>query len=73
MSAKRSAAHTRAQKNGKIRDSYTCQVCGSKERVEGHHFIDHQFLGATSTDNIISLCHECHKSVHNGNLNLFKF
>ena len=53
--AKRSSAHTRAQKNGKIRDGYTCQACGSKNKVEGHHIIDHQFSGAASTDNIISL------------------
>ena len=70
---KRSAAHIRAQKNGKIRDNYTCQVCGSKEKVEGHHIIDHQFCGAAKKDNIISLCHECHKKAHNGKLDLFKF
>ncbi len=73
MSAKRSSAHIRAQKKGKIRDRYTCQVCGSKNKVEGHHIIDHQFLGAAAIDNIISLCHNCHKAVHNGKLNLFKF
>lgn len=73
MSVKRSSAHIRAQKNGKIRDNYTCQVCGSKNKVEGHHIIDHQFSGAASTDNIISLCHDCHKSVHKGLLDLFKF
>lgn len=73
MSAKRSSAHIIAQKKGKIRDEYTCQVCGSKNRVEGHHIIDHQFFGAASIDNIISLCHNCHKSVHNGKLSLFKF
>lgn len=44
--AKRSSSHTRAQKNGKIRDGYTCQACGSKNKVEGHHIIDHQFSGA---------------------------
>lgn len=70
---KRSSAHTRAQKNGKIRDGHTCQACGSKNNVEGHHIIDYQFSGAAAADNIISLCHDCHKSVHNGNLNIFKF
>lgn len=73
MSVKRSSAHIRAQKNGKIRDNYTCQVCGSKNKVEGHHIIDHQFSGAATTDNIISLCHDYHKSVHKGLLDLFKF
>ena len=73
MSKKRSPAHIRAQKNGKIRDKYTCQICGSHDNVEGHHIIDHQFSGAATVDNIISLCHACHRLVHNGKLNLFKF
>ena len=70
---KRSSAHNTAQKNGKIRDYYTCQACGSKEQVEGHHIIDHQFLGAADVDNIISLCHKCHRKAHDGRINLLKF
>lgn len=73
MSKKRSAEHIRAQKYGKVRDEYTCQVCGSQNNVEGHHIIDLQFSGAATFDNIISLCHECHKAVHSGKINLFKF
>lgn len=73
MSSKRSSAHALAQKNGKIRDDYTCQVCGSKDKIEGHHIIDYQFLGAAVVDNIISLCHTCHQAVHNVKINLFKF
>ena len=73
MSAKRSSAHKRVQRLGKIRDKFTCQVCGSKHKVEGHHIIDHFFSGSAAIDNIISLCHNCHKSVHNGKLNIFKF
>ena len=41
--AKRSSAQRRAQKEGKVRDNYTCQACGSKKDVEGHHILDHQF------------------------------
>lgn len=71
--SKRSAAHTQVQKAGRARDLNICQVCGSKERVEGHHIIDHQFSGSAVTDNIISLCHICHTAVHRGEINLFKF
>ena len=71
--AKRSSAHNRAQKAGKVRDKYTCQVCGSNVNVEGHHILDFQFSGAANMDNIISLCRECHKEVHRGNIDLMKF
>jgi len=71
--AKRSSAHVRAQKAGKIRDNYICQACGSRNKVEGHHIIDHQFMGAANVDNIISLCSKCHDNVHRGRLDILKF
>ena len=70
---KRSGAHLRAQKNGKIRDLYTCQICGSKENVEGHHILDYSFGGAPLTANIITLCHTCHERVHKGKIGLVNF
>ncbi len=71
--AKRSAAHTKAQKQGRERDDNTCQVCGSAHKVEGHHIIDHQYRGAPSKDNIIALCHDCHREVHSGRMDIIKF
>ena len=70
--AKRESAHCIAQKKGKERDLYTCQVCGSTEHVEGHHILDYAYGGAASEDNIITLCHECHKNVHRGRIDIFK-
>lgn len=70
---KRSSAHTRAQKAGKVRDNYICQACGSQKNVEGHHILDHQFFGAPTVDNIVSLCHDCHREVHRGNMDIAKF
>ncbi len=71
--ARRTSAHIKAQRDGKVRDFGTCQVCGSQEKVEGHHIIDHQFAGAATLENIISLCHSCHTKVHQGKIGLFKF
>ena len=71
--AKRSNAHTKAQKAGRARDYETCQACGSTEKVQGHHIFGHQYSGAPSADNIISLCHKCHTNVHNGKMDIFKF
>lgn len=72
MSQKRSSAHLKAQKDGKVRDRYRCQICGSNNCVEGHHIIDHQFWGAPSVDNIISLCNKHHKEVHRGRIDILK-
>ena len=71
--AKRSSAHIKAQREGRSRDLETCQACGSKEKVQGHHILDHQFSGAALADNIVSLCHKCHTSVHNGKMDILKF
>ena len=72
MAQKRSMAHTRAQRAGRERDCNVCQICGSKDHVEGHHIIDYQFNGAASADNIISLCHKHHNDVHRGLINILK-
>ena len=73
MSKNRSAEHRRAQRNGRERDLNTCQICGSKEHVEGHHIIDYQFNGAALVVNIITLCRKHHHDVHNGKIDILKF
>lgn len=73
MSAKRSSEHQRAQRGGKERDLRTCQICGSTQNPEGHHIINHQYGGSADVDNIVTLCHVCHKEVHRGNLDIIKF
>ena len=70
--SKRNSLHIKAQKEGKQRDFYTCQVCGSIYKLEGHHFFDVQYGGAADTENIVSLCKECHKSVHSKKMDLIK-
>lgn len=71
--SKRSAEHNRAQRQGKERDLFTCQICGSRINVEGHHIIDYQFGGAANTDNIVALCKACHLKVHQGKIDIIKF
>lgn len=71
--AKRGKEHMAAQRQGKERDLYTCQACGSKDHVEGHHILNYQFGGAANIDNIVTLCHQCHTQVHRGNIDIVKF
>jgi len=73
MSKKRDSSHLRAQRDGKIRDGYRCQICGSTDHAEGHHIIDHQYGGRGVADNIVTLCHKCHKDVHKGRLDICFF
>ncbi len=70
---KRGPEHTKAQRAGKERDLYTCQICGSTDHTEGHHLLDFSFGGAANEDNIMTLCHDCHSNVHKGLIDLFKF
>lgn len=72
MPSNRSNAHVRAQRSGRVRDGNVCQVCGSREHVQGHHIIDHQFGGAALADNIVSLCQKHHTDVHNGRIDIIK-
>lgn len=72
MAKDRPAAHTRAQKAGRERDENICQICGSKDHVEGHHIIDYQFNGAALEDNIIALCRKHHNDVHRGKIDILK-
>ncbi len=70
---KRGNDHLRAQKKGKERDMYRCQLCGTVHQAEGHHIIDYQYGGRASEDNIITLCHTCHKEVHQGKKDIYFF
>lgn len=69
----RGSEHNRVQKQGKVRDLYVCQVCGSKNCPEGHHVLNFQHGGAANKDNIVTLCRSCHKEVHKGNIDLLVF
>ncbi len=71
--AKRDSSHTQIQRLGKIRDMNICQACGSTLSPEGHHIINYQYGGNAHIDNIVTLCHNCHKQVHRGNIDIIKF
>lgn len=71
MSKQREREHINAQRAGKIRDGYRCQICGSSDHVEGHHIIEYHNGGRGDSDNIVTLCHSCHKKVHGGILDIF--
>lgn len=54
------------------RDNYTCQCCRGKHKdskLEVHHIIYRCQGGSDEADNLITLCHTCHKALHDGKIN----
>lgn len=55
------------------RDSYKCQMCGKKDvRLEVHHIVFRSYGGSNRMDNLVTLCSDCHKRIHNGEINFKK-
>lgn len=51
------------------RDGYTCQHCKGRRKdskLEVHHIIYRSNGGSDEEDNLITLCHTCHKGAHIG-------
>lgn len=56
-----------------IRDNYTCQCCKTKRgTLHVHHIAYRSQGGSDDTDNLITLCENCHKKLHNGELKEFE-
>lgn len=54
------------------RDNYTCQYCKGKHKdskLEVHHIIFRSQGGSDEESNLITLCHTCHKALHDGKIN----
>jgi len=48
------------------RDRYTCQCCKGKEELQTHHIIPRLQGGTNVVKNGITLCKDCHRSLHKG-------
>lgn len=54
------------------RDNYTCQYCKDKKKkhLHAHHIVYRSNGGSDDMTNLITLCKECHISLHNGEFEL---
>ena len=53
------------------RDGYKCQYCKGKHKdskLEVHHIIFRSKGGSDEAENLITLCHTCHKALHDGEI-----
>jgi len=48
------------------RDSWRCQICGSRTGLEVHHLTFRSHQGEDTEDNLITLCTFCHRQIHAG-------
>ena len=57
--------YANAREHALVRDNYTCQCCGKKNcRVEVHHIVFRRNGGSDSLENLITLCEDCHNTIH---------
>jgi hypothetical protein len=55
------------------RDNYTCQCCKTKKgTLHVHHIIYRSNGGSDKMENLITLCEDCHKKLHDGELKEFE-
>ena len=55
------------------RDSYTCRACHGRHKdskLEVHHIVYRCDGGSDEAENLITLCHTCHRLLHEGALRL---
>ena len=53
------------------RDNYTCQCCKGKRKdpkLEIHHVVFRRDGGSDNAENLVTLCHTCHKKLHDGKI-----
>lgn len=63
--------YANAREHALVRDKYTCQCCGKKNcRVEAHHIVFRSKNGSNDLENYITLCENCHRAVHLGEIDL---
>ena len=63
--------YANAREHALVRDNYTCQCCGKKNcRVEAHHIVFRSKNGSNDLENYVTLCEDCHKTVHLGEIDL---
>ncbi len=46
------------------RDGWRCQSCGTMSNLEVHHREFRSHSGTDSEENLITLCVDCHRQVH---------
>jgi 5-methylcytosine-specific restriction endonuclease McrA len=57
-------AYDQLRKQVLERDAWRCQHCGRRTQLEVHHLTRRSSMGSDTEENLITLCHECHRATH---------
>jgi 5-methylcytosine-specific restriction endonuclease McrA len=57
-------AYRELSKRVRERDRWRCQNCGTSDSLQVHHMKWRSRLGDDSLENLITLCAQCHKLLH---------
>lgn len=52
----------------KQRDAFTCNVCGSEDKLIVHHKVEWRKTKDNRPENLVTLCRSCHAKIHFGSL-----
>ncbi len=47
-----------------VRDNFQCQLCGTENSISPHHIVPKSQGGTDHISNLIILCFNCHRSLH---------
>lgn len=66
---KRTQIATKTKSKIMEKAGWKCYVCGNKNvALEIHHILPVMNGGANNKENLVALCHSCHKAIHNDNI-----
>jgi 5-methylcytosine-specific restriction endonuclease McrA len=52
------------------RDDWKCRHCNDRSNLHPHHVIFRSQQGTDDMNNILTLCAQCHRAVHDGKLKI---
>jgi 5-methylcytosine-specific restriction endonuclease McrA len=58
------AAYSEFHRQVLMRDGWRCQQCGSSIHLQVHHLQPRSKLGNDTSENLITLCADCHWAAH---------
>jgi 5-methylcytosine-specific restriction endonuclease McrA len=50
------------------RDRWACRHCHNRNGLHPHHIIFKSHRGKDALDNLVTVCHVCHRAIHDGRL-----